>query len=99
MTEDERILTLHPDPEKQGVRIRRSAYDALSQALLQVIPKSAEGVPFGDLAELVEPLLADSAFPPDASIPWYVVAVKQDLEARGTIEQVEGRGPQRLRRL
>lgn len=93
----DRILTRHP-AGKQGVRIERAKYDAMRRALIAVIPRRRDGVAFGDLAELVKPKLARSAFPPEASIRWYVVTVKQDLEARGEIEQVPGARPQRVRR-
>ena len=94
---DERILTLHP-AGKQGVRIERAKYDAMRRALLKVIPRRKDGVAFGELAELVAPKLDRKAFPPEASVRWYVVAVKQDLEARGEIEQVPRARPQRVRR-
>ena len=94
---DDRILTLHP-AGKQGVRIERAKYDAMRRALLKVIPRRKDGVAFGDLADLVKPKLDRRAFPPEASVRWYVVTVKQDLEARGDIEQVPGVRPQRVRR-
>ncbi len=97
MDADERIMTQHPDG-KQGVRIRRAHYEEMRRALLRVIPKDDEGVAFGDLSRLVEPILDRTRLPETASTQWYVVVVKQDLEARGIIEQVSGARPQRLRR-
>jgi hypothetical protein len=94
----ERIMTRHPDG-KQGVNIERSKYDTMRKALLKVIPRRAEGVAFGDLADLVVDHLDPAVFTEDVSVQWYVVAVKQDLEARGEIEQVPKAKPQRLRRL
>ena len=57
-----------------------------------------EGVPFSDLARLVRPKLAGTAFDLGGSVPWYCVTVKLDLEARGRIERVPGARPQRVRR-
>jgi hypothetical protein len=93
----ERFRTLHP-LGKQGVNIERAKYDAMRAALLAVIPRRRDGVAFGQLADLVRPRLPRAAFPPAASVSWYVAVVKQDLEARGLIEQVPGRKPQHLRR-
>lgn len=93
----DRVATLHP-AGKSGVNIDRAKYDAMRRALLKVVPRKKDGVPFMDLPDLVAPLLKPPAFGPADSVPWYVVTVKQDLEARGEIEQVPGAKPQRLRR-
>ena len=94
---DERILTLHPEG-KQGVNITRGRYDEMRRALLAVIPRRVGGVPFASLADAVRGRLDPAVFGPEDSVTWYVVTVKQDLEARGTIEQVPGVRPQHLRR-
>lgn len=96
---DERVLTLHPEQDKQGVRILKAKYAGMRRALLRVIPRRKDGVAFRELAGLVEPHLDPEVFPADVSRSWYVTVVKQDLEARGTIEQVPGARPQRLRRV
>lgn len=92
-----RILTLHPEG-KQGVNILTSKYDAMRHALLKVVPAKGEGVPFKGLDEQVAAHLG-KAFEPDDSVRWYLVAVKQDLEARGELEIVPKRRPQHLRRV
>lgn len=94
----ERIMTLHP-AGKQGVSIEKAKYDEMRRALLKVIPTRNAGVPFMDLGELVEPLLDDEVFGTGTKVMWWVTTVKQDLEARGEIEQVAGVKPQRLRRI
>ena len=88
---EERIMTRHPDPTRQGVHITRKRYDAMQRALLAVIPRRAPGVAFADLPDLVRDTDLDGG-----SITWYVVAVKLDLQARGRIARLPGRGPQRL---
>ncbi len=93
----DRIMTLHPQ-KKNGVRIDRRKYDVMRDALLRVIPRRAEGVAFADLPDLVRARLDPKVFTADVSVNWYVVTVKQDLEARGLIEQVPKSRPQRLRR-
>lgn len=95
---DDRILTLHP-AGKQGVRIERAKYDQMRRALLRVIPSTKAGVPFKGLPDLVVGHLDRAVFPPGTGIGYYVTTVKQDLEARGEIEIVEGSRPQRLRRI
>jgi len=87
-----------PAQGKRGVRIEREKYDEMRRALMRVIPKRREGVAFGDLPDLVAPHLSSDVFS-GSSVQWYVVTVKQDLEARGLIEQVEGAKPQHVRRI
>ena len=97
----ERILTLHPEEGKQGVNIERAKYDAVRAAILADIDAAEErerGVLLQGMGGRIEPGLPAGLFPDDGKgITWYVMAVKQDLEARGDIEQVPGARPQRLR--
>lgn len=101
--EVERVMTLHPEG-KQGVNVERVKYEEMRRALLAVIPKGEAGVAFGELAGLVEGRLDEGVFGGgDGSgvtkVMWWVTTVKQDLEARGEIERVEGARPQRVRRV
>lgn len=88
---EETILTLHPD-DKQGVRILKRRYDAIKDAIMDVIAQEGE-VSFKDLTTKVAERLL-STF--DGSVNWYVVTVKLDLEARGMLARVPGASPQRL---
>ena len=90
MTED-RIATLHPDPNKQGVSIDKVKYDAVSAAILDSI-REDPGLTFEELLVTIEDRLKASF---EGSIGWYTVTVKLDLEARGLIAR-EGKSPQRL---
>ncbi|MEM9384925.1 MAG: hypothetical protein AAGA68_07670 [Pseudomonadota bacterium] len=96
-TKAERFMTMHPQGKK-GVNIEKAKYDGMRAALLRVIPKDDEGIPFGDLKALIEPHLDHEVFTAEVSRGWYVTSVKQDLEARGEIVQVPRSRPQRLRR-
>ena len=93
-----KFQTIHPEAGKQGTRIDAAKYEAMKAALLAVVPATGDGVRFMDLGEAVEPHLPDELFA-DASVSWYVVTVKLDLEARGLIERVPGARPQRVRRV
>lgn len=93
----ERVMTLHPRG-KNGVRIERVKYDAMRRAILRCVPRTKEGIALTDLRARVSGLLAPAAFEAGDGVTWYLIAVKQDLEARGLIEGVPGAKPQRLRR-
>jgi hypothetical protein len=93
MAQNGRILALHPDPKKQGVRIERQKYETIKDAILAAIARARE-LPFSQLADAVEARLSA---PFEGSIGWYTTTVKLDLEARGFIERVPGKQPQHLR--
>ena len=97
MSKPEMIEALHPDPDKQGTRVTKSIYDAYRAALLSVIPATEEGIEFGELSKAVQPHLDPSVLA--ASSPgWWTITVKLDLEARGLVERIPGKGKQRVRR-
>jgi hypothetical protein len=89
----EKIETLHPDPSKQGVNISRAKYDLIRETILDLIRDRGE-ITFADLTTQCKEQLAGRF---EGSIPWYVVTVKLDLEARGEIERIPNRRPQQLR--
>ena len=91
MFDDDKILTLHPDGKK-GVNILRRRYDLIKDFILKTIKKEKE-ISYQDLNDLAESSLEDF----DGSVPWYIVSVKLDLEARGIIERIPKTSPHRLR--
>jgi len=88
----EKILTLHP-AGKQGVNIDKGKYDTVREAIEETL-KAQPGITFSELTEDVGRRIGDVF---EGSVSWYVVSVKLDLEARGVLERVDGRSPQRLR--
>ena len=91
MNED-RILTLHPEGKK-GVNILRSKYERIRSFILEQLA-SQEEMAFQDMVDLAEEIVAPSF---DGKIIWYMVTVKQDLEARGEIQRIPKSSPQRFR--
>ena len=88
----ERIMTLHPKGKK-GVNIEKTKYDQMRACILDVI-SAQQPILLKSLNEEVEARL-DGSF--DGSVIWYLICVKQDLEARGEIELVPKKSPQQLR--
>lgn len=88
----ERILTLHPEG-KQGVRIDREKYETIRSA----IEAALAGQPGMTFAELTQTVKETHQADFDGSISWYVTTVKLDLEARGVVERMGKKSPQRLR--
>ncbi len=96
MSEKEMFEALHPDPTKNGTRVTKAYYDAYREALLQVIPNTAEGVPFSSLSKAVQPHVPADILA-QTSPGWWVTTVKLDLEARKTIERLKIKGRQNVR--
>ncbi len=88
----ERIQTLHP-AGKNGVNIDKGKYDMVRQAIEETLQEQP-GITFSGLTDAVGERIGDVF---DGSVGWYVVSVKLDLEARGVVERIDGRSPQRLR--
>ena len=92
----EKILCKNPEEGKQGTHIEKWKYEAVSKAILKVVPKQGEGVLFKDLTQLVKETLAENIQKTLGSISWYTTTVKLDLEARGKLKRVPDSKPQRL---
>ena len=88
----EKILTMHPQGKK-GVNISREKYDTIRTFILKTIKKHKQ-ISYQDLNDLAEEQLTDSF---DGSVPWYIVSVKLDLEARKIIERIPKTSPHELR--
>jgi len=84
----EKILTLHPDPEKKGVNISRAKYDLVKSGIFAILGETSEMKPmklFEAVAEYLEGQM-------EGSIAWYAVSVKLDMEARGEIKHDRKKG-------
>lgn len=72
-------------------------YAAMREAILAVVPRAEPGALFKELPTAVARVVDPELFA-DRSVSWYTTTVKLDLEARGLLKRVRGRGPQRLLR-
>ncbi len=89
--EEEKIVTLNLDGKK-GVNILKSRYVMMKDAILETLRSNGQTT-LTELSSLVESDLGKKF---DGKIGWYLMAVKLDLEARGTIVRVPNRTPQTL---
>ncbi|MCB0838031.1 MAG: hypothetical protein KDD63_14170 [Bacteroidetes bacterium] len=92
LSKEEKILTLHPQGKK-GVNILKRRYDVIKDYILKTIREKGE-ISYENLNDQAEEDLSDSF---DGKIPWYIVTVKLDLEARGIIERIPKTSPHQLR--
>jgi hypothetical protein len=78
-------------------RVDRAKYEAMREALLQVLPVGAPGLPVAEAKERLLPLLPDALFPGGDKAGWWLKAAQLDLEAKGVIRR-EATKPLRLHR-
>lgn len=90
MVADEFILTMRPEPKKQGARIEKAKYDMVRNAILANL-RAYGALSFTRLGNLLEEQLLKSF---DGPVAWYYTTVKLDMEARGEIRNVANSEPQ-----
>lgn len=90
MAAEEFFLTAHPEPKKPGVRIEKSKYDFMRNAILEKL-RAYGAVSYEKLGKILEEQLLKKF---DGSVIWYYTTVKLDLEARGIIRRVPNTEPQ-----
>jgi hypothetical protein len=76
-------------------RVNRAKYEAVRDALLQVLPSEQPGMTPGDAKTAILHLLPDSLFPEGKTVGWWLKAVQLDLEAKGVVQR-EPKPPVRL---
>lgn len=92
MTEEERILTLHPDG-KTGKNILRRKYEVTRECLLAIFVDFPE-ISHKELTRLSKERLSGKL---EGNTSWYMETVLLDLMAHGIIQKT-GDKPVRLRR-
>ena len=90
---EQRILLKHPEGKK-AVSMNKSKYDALKNALLNLLKKNGELTHI----ELLDAITGDfkkNKIKFEGSIQWHMEWVKLDLEANKIIERVARTSPQK----
>jgi hypothetical protein len=93
---DDRITCRTPTPDRQPTRIEPWKFEVVRRAILAALPAAGEGLPAKELPGRVAAHLDAGARSRLGSVGWYTTTVKLELEVRGEIERVPGRGAQRL---
>lgn len=92
MNTEARIETQHPSG-KSGVNILKRRYDVIREFIETTTAKHGE-ISYSELNDLAVDALSKTF---DGKVPWYVVTVKLDLEARGIIERIPKTTPHKIR--
>ena len=89
---NQKILTLHPQGKK-GVNIDLHKYTTLKNYIMDTLAAQGD-MTYQDLNQQAIDQLSDSF---SGSVPWYLVTVKLDLEARGMIKRIPNTSPHQIR--
>ncbi|GAB1857697.1 hypothetical protein MHTCC0001_25340 [Flavobacteriaceae bacterium MHTCC 0001] len=92
MNKEEKIMTLHPQG-KAGVNILKRRYDVIKNFILDTVTSHGE-ITYEKVNDMAIEQLSNTF---DGKVPWYVVTVKLDLEARGVIERIPKTSPHKIR--
>jgi hypothetical protein len=68
-------------------RVDKEKYDAMRQAYLKVLPKSAPGLSAKEAQSALIPMLPQDLFPDGAKSGWWMKTVQLDLEAKGIVKR------------
>ena len=91
------IQLRNPDRTKNMPQMSKESYALLHRTALAVVPKKAPGITLNEfIDETARRLAKAKGWDRPASASWWAMAIKLDLEARGEIERVNKRPPQRL---
>ena len=95
LASEERVACRTPAPGKSGVtRIPRWKFDLVRNAILEILGEGEAR--FSDLSGLARERLPEAELGRLGSLGWHVATVKLEMEVRGEIERLPGKGPQRL---
>ena len=78
-------------------RVNRAKYEAMRDALLEILPDAAPGLKVPEAKAALLPLLPDALFPAGATAGWWLKAVQLDLEAKGIIKRAPSKPVQLFR--
>ena len=96
MSDQDKIICETPTPGKQPTRIDKWKYEVIREAILKVVPKEEPGMLFKELPQWLEGVINDEDRERLGSLMWYTTTVKLDMEVKGELIKLKGRGPQRL---
>ena len=82
---DDRIVIENVNVPGSTTRVSRAMYEAMRQAMWEVLPATAPGLTQSEIHDAVVPHLPQDLYPGGAKAGWWAKAVQLDLEAKGTL--------------
>lgn len=84
-TNEEMITVENVNVPGKKARVNAAKYEAMKQAMLQVLPRQEPGLTQAEIREAVIPHLPDELFPGGSTAGWWAKTVQLDLEAKGRV--------------
>ncbi|MGZ9811713.1 DUF6958 family protein [Pseudoroseicyclus sp. H15] len=97
MAEEEKIEVENATSPGRVTRVNRAKYEAMRDALMQVVPSEPPGATPAALKEALLPKLDEGLFPGGDKAGWWLKCVQLDLEAKGQLKRAD-KPPVRLYR-
>ena len=84
-SDDEKIAVENVNVPGRTSRVTKAMYDAMRQAMWQVLPAESPGLTQNEIREAVVPHLPEDLYPGGAKAGWWAKTVQLDQEAKGTL--------------
>jgi hypothetical protein len=84
-SDDEKIAVKNVNVPGRTSRVNKAMYDAMKQAMWQVLPAESPGLTQKEIREAVVPHLPEDLYPGGAKAGWWAKTVQLDQEAKGTL--------------
>jgi hypothetical protein len=82
---DERITVENVNVPGRTSRVNAAKYQAMKEAMLQVLPREQPGLTQAEIREAVLPHLLQDLYPGGSKAGWWAKTVQLDLEAKGIV--------------
>ena len=82
---DDKITVENVNVPGKTSRVNAAKYQAMKQAMLQVLPKVEPGLTQAEIREAVIAHLPDDLYPGGSTAGWWAKTVQLDLEAKGIV--------------
>lgn len=84
---DDKITVENINTPGRSERVNAAKYQAMREALWQVLPTGEPGLTHAQMIEQVQPLLPEALFPAGRTAGWWSKTVQLDLEAKQLLQR------------
>lgn len=92
----ERTVCRTPTPGKKPTSIPTWKFDAIRDAIIEIVPTDPPGLAAKDLPDRVAGRLSAEVREALGSVSWHTTTVKLEMEVAGELQRVPGARPHRL---
>ena len=82
---DEKITVENVNVPGRTTRVNKAMYEAMKQAMWNVLPSKSPGLTQNEIRESVIPHLPEDLYPDGAKAGWWAKTVQLDQEAKGNL--------------